>query len=82
MVFFKMTLDIEKIKHLALDGDLYAVQELINRLEAAEKDAAIYRDLILLGEYKSDDLGVVWFDRNPHAFTVGTKFYAAMKESA
>ena len=29
-------IDIEKIKQLALDGDLYAVQELITRLETAD----------------------------------------------
>ena len=36
-------MDIERIKELALDGDLYAVQELINRLDSAEQDAARYR---------------------------------------
>ena len=35
--------------------------------------------LILLGEYKSEETGVVWFDKNPHAFVVGTKFYAKLK---
>ena len=28
--------DIEKLRQLALDGDFYAIQELIDRIEAAE----------------------------------------------
>ncbi|MBR7972907.1 hypothetical protein KDX01_07225 [Burkholderia vietnamiensis] len=32
----------------------------------------------LLGETRES--GVVWFDRNPHAFPIGTKFYAASNE--
>lgn len=37
-------IDIEKVKELALDGDLCAVQELITRLEAAEQDARLRFD--------------------------------------
>ena len=43
-------IDIEKVKELALDGDLYAVQELINRLEAAEKDAARWKAIVAEAE--------------------------------
>ncbi len=31
-------IDINELRRLALDGDLCAVQEVINRLEAAEKE--------------------------------------------
>ena len=44
--------------------------------EHLREDAA---RLILLGEYKSEQTGVVWFDKNPHAFKVGTTFYAKLK---
>lgn len=33
----------------------------------------------LLGEMREN--GVVWFDQNPHAFPVGTQFYAALARS-
>ena len=33
----------------------------------------------LLGETRSN--GVVWFDQNPHAFPLGTTFYAKLPDS-
>ena len=33
-----MTIDINELRRLALDGDLAAMQEIIHRLEAAEKE--------------------------------------------
>ena len=33
----------------------------------------------LLGETR--DNGVVWFDQNPHAFPVGSKFYVETKDT-
>ena len=37
-------IDIERIKELALDGDLYAVQELITRLDSAESSNKQWED--------------------------------------
>ena len=40
-------IDINELRRLALDGDLAAMQEIIHRLEAAEKDRA--RFLVEMG---------------------------------
>ena len=33
---------------------------------------------ILLGETREE--GVVWFNKNPHAYPIGTKFYALLSD--
>lgn len=38
-----MTIDINELRRLALDGDLAAMQEIILRLEAAEKEVESLR---------------------------------------
>ncbi len=45
------------------------------QVETLRRDA---ENMILLGEYKSDEEGVVWYGKNPHAFAIGTKFYALL----
>ncbi len=44
----------------------------VDRLDSTQGTSA----LVLLGETR--DEGVVWFDKNPHAFPKGTQFYAAI----
>ena len=41
-----MTIDINELRRLALDGDLAAMQEIIHRLEAAEKERDALRNEI------------------------------------
>lgn len=56
-----------------------AVLELIARLEDAEKVAAKFSSIKLLGRVNSHG-DVIWFAENPHAFQPCTELYA-MKES-
>jgi len=50
-------IDIEKLKRGALDGDLLAVEALITRLEAAERDADRYRWLRTNPDWETYELG-------------------------
>lgn len=63
--------EIEALFRRALKGNIFhsELKELLDTAEVSEP----------IGEMKEN--GVTWFKQNPHAYPVGTKFYASQQPS-
>lgn len=56
--------------------DRHAEKQLLARIDAALAEKV---EPVAIGEVKES--GVVWANQNPHAYPIGTKFYAALPEA-
>ena len=67
---------------LSNDGTWTDTVKEVYDIPSEVKRRVLYTHLLVvtdeIGEVREN--GVVWFDQNPHAYPVGTKFYAALQK--